>query len=83
MRTIGKLIHETFRNASVIKSTNVTTSAPLTRPFQCGPVGGRASGVPLYMHNQITFFGQIKFTLKNVFTKISFPCQIPEENTLT
>jgi len=38
MRTFGKLIHETFRNANVVKSTNVTTPAPPTRPIQCRPV---------------------------------------------
>jgi len=33
MLTFGKLTHETFWNADVIKSTNMTTRALLTRPI--------------------------------------------------
>jgi len=57
MLTFGKLIHENFRNASVIKSTNATTPAPYTRPIECRTVGGRASGVPLCICIQMTFLG--------------------------
>jgi len=71
MWTFGKLIHETFRNASVIKSTNATTPAPLARPIQCRPVGGRVSGVPLYIYiyiypNDIFWVNKIFF---NYFQK--------------
>jgi len=34
----------------------VTTPAPLTRPIECRPVGGRASGVPLYILYVYTVF---------------------------
>ena len=57
----GKLIYETFRNASVIKSTAASTPALLTRPIECRPVGGRASVVLLYMYTQITFLDKQNF----------------------
>jgi len=66
----------------VPKSTNPTTPAPLARPTECRPVGGRANRVPLHEYIQMTFFWQIKFSLKIVFRNISFPCQIPDKNTL-
>jgi len=66
----------------VIKSTNATTPAPLIRPIQCRPVGGRARGVPLYLYpNDI--FGVNEIIKKIICGKISFPCQIPDQNTLT
>jgi len=42
----------------VIKATNATTPAPLKRPTECHPVGGRANGVPLHSYIQMTFFGK-------------------------
>ena len=68
--TFGNPIHETFRNASVIKSTNMTTPARLTRPIQCPPVGGRASGIPLHVHihpNDVFWVNKIFF--KKYFQK--------------
>ena len=35
-------LHETFRNASVTRPPQ--PAVPLTRPIECRPVGGRASG---------------------------------------
>jgi len=46
-------------DASVIKSTNATALAPLTRPIQCLPVGAHTSGVLLHrpIYIQMTFLG--------------------------
>jgi len=49
-------------------STNATTPAPLTRPIQCRPVAGGASGVPLHIYpNDIFWVNKIIF--KNFFQK--------------
>jgi len=37
----------------------VTTPAPLTRPIESRPVGGRASGVPLYILYVYTVFFKV------------------------
>jgi len=50
-------MHEILRYAGVIKSTNATTPIPLTWPIECRPMGGRASGFPLYTYIQMTNFG--------------------------
>jgi len=62
------IINEAFRNARVTRPPQPAT--PLTRPIECRPVGGRSSGVPLYIYiypNDIFEIDKIFF--KNYFQK--------------
>ena len=63
-------LHETFRNASVTRPPQ--PAAPLTRRIECRPVGGHASGVPLYIYIYVCIqmaFEVDKIFLQNFFQK--------------
>jgi len=62
---------------------DVATPAPLIPPIECCPVGGRASGVPLYIYiypNDI--FEVDKILFKKYFHKnqLSMPDSRPKEH---
>ena len=59
---------------------DATTPAPLTRPTECRPVDGRASGVSLYISYPNDIFEIDKISFKNYVQKnqLSVPVSRPK-----
>ena len=70
-------IHEAFRNTSMTRPPQ--PAAPLTRLIECRPVGGHASGVPLYFIYPNDIWGRLKFL--NYSENSAFHARFDQNNT--